>query len=49
MPALVIKMLPSVAKTDICVNFACYLDKIKISYDQSFRYSKQKNHRHDEK
>ena len=36
MSALVIKMLPSVAKTDICVNFAHYLDKIKISHDQSF-------------
>ncbi len=28
-------MLAIVAKTDICVNFVRYLDKIKISYDQS--------------
>ncbi len=42
-------MLSNEVKKDICVNFARYLDKIKISYDQSFRYSKQKNHRYDER
>ena len=38
--AFVIKMLLLVGKIDNCSNFALYLDKIKISYDQSFRYSK---------
>lgn len=29
-------MLPLVGKMDNCSNFALNLDKIKISYDQSF-------------
>ncbi len=28
-------MLVSIEKNDLCSNFAHYLDKIKISYDQS--------------
>ena len=39
METLVIKMLGFVDKIDNCSNFALYLDKIKISYDKSFRYS----------
>jgi len=49
MPSFVIKMLGFVDKIDKCSNFVVYLDKIKISNDKSFRYSKQKNHRHDER
>ena len=42
-------MLRNAVKKDICVNFARYLDKIKISYDKSFRYSEQENHGYDER
>lgn len=42
-------MLVFIDKIDNCSNFAVNLDKIKIRYDQSFGYSKQKNHRNDER
>ena len=40
-------MLEFIIILQFCCIFALYLDKIKIAYDKSFRYSQKKNHRLD--